>query len=62
MTTAAVAAAATPAPISTHAHPGSPLDCAGSSGLDAAAAAAAAAAAWLEEVSVVVSVVGVVVV
>jgi hypothetical protein len=54
--------AATPAPISTHAHAGRPLEPDELFSLEAAAAAAAAAApAWLV-VSVVVVVVGVVVV
>jgi len=53
-------APAAAAPISTHAHPGRPLDSAGCS-FDAAAAAAAAAPAWCVVVVVVVVVVGVVV-
>jgi hypothetical protein len=54
--------AATPAPMSTHAHAGRPPDSEELFSFDAAAAAAAAAAAWFDEVSVVVVVVGVVVV
>ena len=61
-TTAPTMPAATPIPMSTHAHAGRPLDSEEFFSFDAAAAAAAAAAAWFDEVSVVVVVVGVVVV